>query len=170
MTKIMAGSKFKSIAKKVFIALLVVFVIIQFIRPTKNNNTTATADDMNVLYPIPDSVHKILDKACFDCHSNNTRYPWYFSIQPVAWWMNDHINEGKGELNFSEFGKRTLARQAKKLKKLAKEVQDGGMPLESYSWIHKEAVLTENEKKMVVNWANALSERIALVAPPDPKK
>ncbi len=166
----MASGKMKRILKIVFLVLLVVMVIIQFIRPAKNNNTTASANDMNVLYPIPDSVHKILDRACFDCHSNNTRYPWYYNIQPVAWWMNDHIDEGKDELNFNEFGKRPLAKQAKKLKKLAKEVEEGGMPLNSYTWIHKEAVLTESEKKMVIDWANNLSQQIATVAPPEPKK
>lgn len=162
----MASSKMKSILKKTFIVLLSAFVAIQFIRPAKNNSNTVLAEDMNAIYPIPDSVHKILDKACFDCHSNNTRYPWYFNIQPVAWWMNDHIDEGKDELNFSEFGKRKLQGQAKKLKKLAKEVEEGEMPLESYTWIHKEAALTENEKKTLIDWARNLSAQIALKAPP----
>src|SRR5690348_13454762 len=99
------ASKVKSILKKVFIGLLIAFVVIQFFRPAKNISATVLPEDMNVLYPIPDSVHQVLQKACFDCHSNNTRYPWYFNIQPIAWWMGDHIDEGKKELNFSEFGK-----------------------------------------------------------------
>jgi len=156
----------KKVLKRAFIVLLIVFVIIQFIRPAKNNDTTVSAMDMNGLYPIPDSVHQILEKACFDCHSNNTRYPWYNNIQPVTWWMNDHITEGKKELNFNEFGKRTLPKQAKKLKKLAKEVEEGGMPLDSYTWIHKDAVLTEREKKIIVDWANNLSAQISAQLPP----
>ncbi len=137
----------KSILKKVFIGLLVIFVIIQFFHPAKNESTAVTAEDITVLYPTPDSVQHILQKACYDCHSNNTRYPWYNNIQPVAWWMNHHINEGKRELNFSEFSKRTLPKQAKKLKKLAQAIQEGWMPLNSYTWIHKDAILTDAEKE-----------------------
>jgi heme-binding protein len=161
----MATSKLVSIIKKTCIGLLIVFVIIQFFRPEKNLNAAVTSDDVNVLYPLPDSVHRILQKACFDCHSNNTRYPWYFNIQPAAWFMSNHVIDGKKELNFSEFGKRPLARQAKKLKKLAKEVEEGGMPLDSYTWIHKDAVLTETEKNTIINWANNLSQQIAVQAP-----
>ena len=165
----MATGKFAGITKKVMIGLLVVLVVIQFIKPAKNTSTGQTADDMNVIYPIPDSVNKILDKACYDCHSNNTRYPWYSSFQPVAWWLNDHINEGKEELNFSEYGKRTLAKRAKKLKKIAKEVEEGEMPLSSYTWIHNEARLTEQEKKIVIDWANNLSQQITAQLPPESK-
>jgi hypothetical protein len=157
----MANKKIGGIIKKTLIVLLVALVVIQFIHPAKNTSNTVMAEDFNNLYPIPDSVQTILQKACYDCHSNNTRYPWYNNIQPVAWWLNDHINEGKRELNFSEFGKRPLAKQAKKLKKLAKEVQEGGMPLNSYTWIHKDAILTDAEKTMLINWANNLSDKIA---------
>ncbi len=165
----MATGKFAGIMKKLMIGLLVVLVVIQFIKPAKNTSTGQTADDMNVIYPIPDSINKILDKACYDCHSNNTRYPWYSSFQPVAWWLNDHINEGKEELNFSEYGKRTLAKRAKKLKKIAKEVEEGEMPLSSYTWIHNEARLTEQEKKIVIDWANNLSQQITAQLPPESK-
>ena len=157
----MASAKFKSIVKGVFTGLIFVFVIIQFIRPEKNISTTVLPEDMNVIYPIPDDVHKILEKACFDCHSNNTRYPWYFNIQPGAWFMANHVSDGKKELNFSEFGKRPLDKQAKKLKKLAKEVEEGGMPLDSYTWIHRDANLTDVEKNIIIDWAKKLSDRIS---------
>lgn len=163
----MASAKFKSILKKMIIGLAVVLVVIQFIRPAKNISSTVLPEDINLIHPLPDSVGLILKKACFDCHSNNTRYPWYFNIQPVAWWMADHIDEAKGELNFSEFGKRPLAKQAKKLKKLAKSVDEGWMPLDSYTWIHKDAVLTDREKKIIIDWANKLSDEIAAQAPPE---
>jgi hypothetical protein len=152
--------KWKQIAKRVLIGLLIILAVIQFIRPEKNRDTAITSLDMNVMYPIPDSVNEVLKKACFDCHSNNTRYPWYFNIQPVAWWMDDHIADGKKELNFSEFGKRTLPKQAKKLKKLAKEIQEGDMPMNYYTWIHKDAILSDAQKKMVIDWATGLSQKI----------
>ena len=156
----MTKDKLKGIAKKVLLGLLALLVIIQFIRPEKNINTAVTALDMNVMYPIPDSVAQVLQKACYDCHSDNTRYPWYNNIQPVAWWLNNHITDGKKELNFSEYGKRTLPKQAKKLKKIAKEIQEGDMPLSSYTLIHKDAVLTDAEKKMLIDWATGLSQQI----------
>ncbi len=143
--------------KKILIALLVILVLIQFIHPTKNTSTAVTNNDITVLYPVPDSVQLILQKACYDCHSSNTRYPWYFNIQPVAWWMNDHINEAKEELNFSDFGSRPVAKQIKKLKKTAKEVEEGEMPMDSYTWMHKDAKLTEREKNILINWANNLA-------------
>lgn len=161
----MDKQKISKIIKRALVILLAGLIVIQFIHPQKNISNTVTAEDFNTIYPIPDSVQKILQKACYDCHSNNTRYPWYNNIQPVAWWLNDHINEGKRELNFSEFGKRPLDKRARKLKKLAKEVQEGGMPLDSYTWIHKDAVLTEAEKTMLINWANNLSQQITTQNP-----
>ena len=149
--------------------LLLVLVVIQFIKPAKNISTVRTPDDINVLYPIPDSVNKILEKACYDCHSNNTRYPWYSNFQPVAWWLDSHINEGKEELNFSEYGKRTLVKRAKKLRKIAEEVEEGEMPLKSYTWIHKDARLTDQEKKIVIDWANNLSQQTTAQLPPESK-
>jgi hypothetical protein len=154
----------RGVTGKILMALLIAVVLIQFLRPVKNINTTVSAQDINQLYPVPDSVMQILVKACYDCHSDNTRYPWYFNMQPVAWWMNDHITDAKRELNFSEFGKRPLAKQAKKLKKSAKEIQEGTMPLDSYTWIHKDAILTEAEKQLLINWANNLSQQISKLA------
>ncbi len=159
-----------SILRKTLIVLAAILIVIQFVRPEKNNNTTASADDINARYTVPDDVQQILKKACYDCHSNTTQYPWYSNIQPVAWWLKDHIDEGKEELNFSEFGKRPLANQAKKLKKLAKELEEGEMPLDSYTWMHKEAILTESEKNTLINWARNLSEQVAVNAPQEKEK
>jgi hypothetical protein len=161
----MANRKMKSIVRISLIVLLSVLLIIQFIHPAKNISTTVSPKDIAVIYPMPDSVHQILQKACYDCHSNNTRYPWYNNIQPVAWWLNHHIEEGRKELNFSEFGSRTLPKQAKKLKKVVKEIQEGGMPLDSYTWIHKDAILTGQEKNILIDWATGLSNQIAAQGP-----
>jgi exonuclease VII small subunit len=151
-----------AILKKIMIGLLVALVVIQFIRPAKNIHTEAMPQDIATVYPMPDSVHHILQVACYDCHSNNTRYPWYTDIQPVAWWLNDHVKEGKQELNFSEFGSFTTKRKVKKLQKIVHEVEDGGMPLDSYTWIHKDAVLSADEKKMLIEWAKGLAQQITV--------
>ena len=153
------------IIKRTFIGLLIVLVFIQFIHPAKNVDTTTTPQDITIMYPMPDSVHVILQKACYDCHSNTTRYPWYNNVEPVAFWLNNHIKEGKQHLNFSEFGSYPVAKQVKRLKNTAKEVEEGGMPLSSYLWIHKDAVLTPAEKTMLISWANGLAQRISMQAP-----
>ncbi len=165
----MEKGKSTGIVKKIMLGLLAALVVIQFIHPAKNANAEITAMDITKMYAVPDSVQLILKKACNDCHSNNTVYPWYNNIQPVAWWLNNHIEEGKEELNLSEFGKRPLARQAKKLKKLAREVEEGEMPMDSYTWIHKDAKLTEAEKNMLMTWARTLSDEIAAKAPQETK-
>jgi len=146
--------------KKIFIGLLIVLVIIQFIHPAKNKSTTSQPNDIAVTMNVPDDVSIILRKACYDCHSNNTNYPWYATIQPVAWWLNDHIAEGKDELNFSEFGSYKMKRKIKKFNEIAGEVTEGEMPLNSYTWIHKEAVLSKEEKNTLINWANMMAAKL----------
>ena len=144
--------------------LLVFLAIIQFVKPPKNNNPAVNEHDLTRHYLMPDSVRLVLQRACFDCHSNNTTYPAYSQVQPIGWWLNDHIKKGKGHLNFSEFETYTKKRQVKKLKEIATTVEKGEMPLNSYLWIHKDAVLTVTEKKMIEDWANNLSQQIAVAA------
>lgn len=95
----------------------------------------------------------ILDKACYDCHSNNTRYPWYANVQPVAWWLNSHVEEGKGEINFDEFLTYPAKKARHKMEEVNEMVKEGEMPLNSYTWVHKEAVLSQSEKLAIANWA-----------------
>jgi hypothetical protein len=147
--------------KRVILIIIVILIAIQFIRPTRNQNAQLSANDITKHYTVPDTVAAILKRACNDCHSNYTRYPWYTNIQPVGWWLQNHINEGKGDLNFSEFGAYTAKRQAHKMENVAKQVQKGEMPLDSYLWIHKDAILSEGEKKVLIDWANGLSKEIA---------
>src|SRR5690348_8692192 len=115
--------------KRVVLIIIILLVIIQFIRPSRNLSSVQSANDISRHYTVPDTVAHILDRACNDCHSNNTRYPWYTNIQPVGWWMQHHVNDGKEELNFSEFGSYPAKRQAHKLEEVAKQVKDDEMPL-----------------------------------------
>lgn len=148
--------------RKVLVGLLIVLIIIQFIRPAKNQFQGIAPNDITASYVVPDEVKVILKKACNDCHSNNTVYPWYSTIQPVAWWLNDHVKEGKGKMNFNEFSSYTPKRQRKKLEEVIETVKEGEMPLDSYTWIHKEARLTTAEKLTLSTWADTLSKSIAL--------
>lgn len=146
--------------KKIGWALVIILVIIQFIRPEKNRSTTVGANDLSKHYAIPPNVQDILGRACKDCHSNNTKYPWYSQVQPVGWWLQNHVNDGKSHLNFSEFAGYKPKDQHHKMEELIEEVKEGHMPLNSYLWIHKEAKLSATEKEALLIWAGVVAEQI----------
>ena len=146
--------------KKFGILLLVAFIAIQFIRPAKNQSATASANDLLTTTNVPADVAVLLKKACYDCHSDNSNYPWYANIQPVYWWMDHHIEEGKDELNFSAFAGYKLKRKIKKYVEISEQVTEGEMPLESYTWMHKEAKLSREERTRIVSWANEMAHRL----------
>ncbi|MEJ6982460.1 heme-binding domain-containing protein [Pedobacter sp. P351] len=143
---------------KVLLILLAVFTLMQFFQPNRNSGKTASANDITKVYPVPDNVQAILKKACYDCHSNSTRYPWYTYIQPFGWMMNSHIKEGKAELNFNEFGSYSARRQRSKIKAIAGSIKDGSMPLDSYTLIHRDAKLNNTEKNLILNWLRRIEE------------
>lgn len=153
--------------KKILVGLLVILVIIQFIRPEKNIGKGVSANDISTKYTVSTEVQGILQKACYDCHSNNTRYPWYSNFQPVAWWLNDHIQEGKEELNFSEFGSYRVRKQYRKLEETQELVDKGEMPIHSYTFIHTDAKLTAAEKKVLIDWADGIRNEIKAKYPAD---
>ena len=154
--------------KKILLGLATVFVIIQFFHPKKNDSNDITYD-ISKKYNVPADVQAILKVACNDCHSNKTEYPWYANIQPVAWWMNDHVDEGKRELNFSTFLSRKLAIQNHKLEEIAEQVEKGEMPLASYTYLGRnpEAKLTNNQKMTLINWAKAQMDTLKANYPAD---
>jgi hypothetical protein len=146
--------------QKVLLALLAVLVIIQFIKPEKNISLAATPNDLFAHYQAPDSLKQLVKTACYDCHSNNTVYPWYSNIQPVAWWLNDHVTEGKKEFNFSEFASYTPKKADHKLDKLIDEVKEGEMPLKSYTLIHTDAKLSNEQRIALTSWVQGVRKEI----------
>ena len=141
--------------RKILVGLLVALVVIQLIRPARNSGPAQTPNDITHVTAVPDSTMQLLQAACYDCHSNHTKYPWYANVNPVGMWLNDHINEGKRELNFSEFATYTPKRKANKLGKIAETVKDHHMPLNSYLWIHTEARLTDAQRQNIIRWADS---------------
>ncbi len=121
----------------------------QFIRIDTHNPPAPASEDFIQLTKAPAPIADLLKRACYDCHSNTTIYPWYSQIAPVSWWLKDHINEGREELNFSAWNEFSSKEKAKKLKRCAKEVQEGEMPLNSYTWVHTSAKLNAAEKKQL---------------------
>ena len=157
----------KKIFKRTFQILLLAFIVIQFIRPAKNRADGISNNDISKIYAVPADVQAILKTSCYDCHSNNTVYPWYAEIQPAAWWLADHIKEGKKELNFSEFASYRIGRQYRKFEEINKEVKENEMPLESYLWIHKNSKLSDEQKLTLANWVTAVRDTIKANYPAD---
>jgi hypothetical protein len=155
--------------RKILLFIVIALVIIQFFQPDKNidNSTGVEAADISKVMLVPDNVQDILQKSCYDCHSNNSEYPWYAEIQPVGWWLNHHIDEGKGELNFNEFANYSLRRQYHKLEEIAEQVKSDEMPLSSYTLIHKDAVLTPEHKTLLTAWATAAMDSMKAHYPAD---
>ena len=147
--------------KKILLAILIVLIVIQFIQPARNKNGQVLATDISKIYSLPQSVQATLKTACYDCHSNNTNYPWYTNIQPVGWMMARHIKEGKEELNLSEFGSYSERRQLSKLRSIENSIKDGSMPISSYTIIHKNARLTKEEKAQIIDWAKIIRDSLA---------
>jgi len=144
----------KVLIKKVLIALLVVFVGIQFIPTKRNQSSKMLPTDITLTYTVPNDIQSILKTSCYNCHSNNTIYPWYNKVQPVAWLLQFHIDDGKSELNFSEFGSYSKRKQKSKFKAMASQIKDGDMPLFSYTLIHRDARISGNKKVLLLNWIN----------------
>ncbi len=138
--------------KKIMLVILVVFIAIQFIRPTHNKSGQVLPTDITKKANVPDKVLDVFKNACYDCHSNNTRYPWYVNIQPMGWIMARHIKEGKENLNFNDFGSYSKRKQANKLRAIAESIKDGSMPISSYTIMHTDAKLTEENKKLISDW------------------
>ena len=146
--------------KKVLLILLVLLIIAQFFQPPHNNGSAVNASDITHAVQVPDTVTSLLKTACYDCHSDHTNYPWYSKITPVNWWLNNHINEGKRELNFSVFNSYSYKRKGKKLDEIDKQVEKHEMPLKSYLWIHNEAELNDAQRKMIIDWAETAKHQV----------
>jgi cytochrome c553 len=158
--------------KKIAYTLIAALVIIQFFHPAKNINAaaSATANDISGVFAVPENVQSILKTSCYDCHSNNTYYPWYNNIQPVAWWLNHHVEEGKREINFNEFASYQIRRQYKKMEEIIDQVKEDEMPLSSYTIIHKDAKLNPDQKLALSSWADAARKDMESKYPPDSLK
>lgn len=153
--------------KKIMWVLLVALIAIQFFHPKKNRAEGPQPNYVGIAYAIPENAKSILAKACNDCHSNNTRYPWYAKIQPVDWWLNKHVVEGKKKINFDEYSNKPLRYQYHKMEEVIEMVKEGEMPLNSYTWTHKDAKLTDNEKSILTGWAQSIMDTMKARYPLD---
>ena len=144
-----------SLKKKIGVVLLVALIVIQFFPAKKNMGERYGANDYTKSLTVSPEIRLLVENACFDCHSNATKPIWYQNIQPIGWWMNNHVEEGKRELNFSVFNTYKDKRKSHKLEEIAEQVAKGEMAPCYYVMMHKEAKLSDAQKTKIINWANA---------------
>ena len=144
--------------KIVFYLLILLLVLIQFFPSIINESGKKETTDFFEVYPAPKQIISKIKESCYDCHSNHTRYPWYNKIQPIAFLLQDHIEEAKEELNFSEFANYSKRKKKSKLKSISNEIKDDKMPLWTYTLMHKDAKFSKEEKVEIVKWIDGLIE------------
>jgi hypothetical protein len=154
-------SKSRSVLKWVVIILIVGFVIIQFIRPARTNPPVNPAQSIEANLQVTPQVAAIFDRSCKDCHSNKTVWPWYTNVAPVSWLLTSHVNEGRSNMNLSEWGRYDKDKQSRRLRDMCEQVQDGAMPLSTYTPLHPRAKLTAADVQTICDWAKAERARIS---------
>jgi hypothetical protein len=146
--------------KRIGLGLIGVLVVLQFFRPDRNRTPVDPQQDLLSVASPPDQVASLIRSACYDCHSNQTSYPWYSNISPVSWYLQQHINEGKEEVNFSEYGSMEKAAKIRLLDEFYEVLEDGEMPLRSYTLIHREARLSKEETDALCSWSEQEALRV----------
>lgn len=138
--------------KTILLGLIGLLLVIQLFQIDKTNPPVRLEEDFIQIKQPPANVENILRTACYDCHSHETAYPWYTSVAPISWWIRHHIDEGREHLNFSTWAQYDADRQDHKLEECEEETREGEMPLDSYTWVHSEAQLTDQQRKELADW------------------
>ena len=141
--------------KKIALAILVLAGIAQLIQPDRTVEAAPAEQDFLVMTNAPEDLAGMIRMACYDCHSNETVYPWYANISPVSWWLQNHIVEGREEMNFSVWGSYSAKRKDHKLEECSEALREGWMPLESYTFIHRSADLSSEDRERLALWIDA---------------
>ena len=152
----------KKILKIAAIVNVAALIVVQFIRPDFTNPPVNEAETLEASVQVPENIKAIMNRSCSDCHTNTTVYPWYSQISPVSWWLKNHIDEGRRELNFSVWATYQPKRKAKKLEEVCEQINEKEMPLPSYTWAHRDAILSAEESKVLCDWATAEKAKIEI--------
>ncbi|MFN8428837.1 MAG: heme-binding domain-containing protein [Spirosomataceae bacterium] len=154
--------------KKILSILAVILIVIQFIKPERNLSDD-NSNGVYTKYPASDEVKQILAVACNDCHSNKTTYPWYANLQPVAWWLDHHVTDGKRHLNFSEYTRLPIAVQNHKFEEVIESQEEKWMPMDSYTYLglHAGAKLSDDQRGKIISWARANMDSLKAQYPAD---
>ncbi|WP_312819771.1 heme-binding domain-containing protein [Kaistella carnis] len=149
--------------KKILVILLVAFILIQFFRIDKNNPAPTPQMDFLQIKNTPENIATLMKNGCYDCHSNESKYPWYSNVQPLAWFLKNHIDEGRKELNFSTFAVYSKKKQAHKLDEASEMLEKNAMPLDSYVIGHPEAKFTDAEKAELIHYFKTMAQETRLM-------
>ena len=152
--------KVKKVVKIVVIVLVAAFVVLQFFQIDRSAPPVVEADTLEATTNVPPDIALIMGRSCNDCHTNVTRYPWYSYIQPSGWFLKNHIDDGRRHLNFSIWNTYAAKKKAQKLDQMCEQLDLKAMPLPSYLWIHRDAVLSDTDSKALCDWARAESAKI----------
>lgn len=146
---------------KIFLIVLVIaFIALQFVPNKMPENSVAGENDLINSVVLQSTISSILRTSCYDCHSNQTSYPWYSKVAPASWLLAKDVREGRDELNFSEWGTYGRRKQIGKLMKIKEEVASGDMPLKNYLIIHKHAKLSPEQKDALAKWTEDMMNKI----------
>lgn len=148
------------ILKWTLIGLGAALIIIQLVRPARTNPVVDSSRTLQARVQVPADVDAILKRSCYDCHSFETRWPWYSNVAPASWWLADHVSEGREHMNFSEWAQYDNDDAEDLFEEIVEEIRKGGMPLGSYTMIHSDANLSEVDKRKLIDWANAERQRM----------
>lgn len=149
----------KWIFKSILFVWIAASIVIQFIPTARNQSELVPKADFLLANDVPKSIGKLLKVSCYDCHSNNTAYPWYNKIQPLAWFLENHIKKGKDDLNFSDWDEYSNRRKNSKLESIISQIEDDEMPPFSYTLIHTNAVLSNSEKEALIDYMKHIKDK-----------
>ena len=149
------------IAKWFAIVLVGLLLIAQFVRPARTNPPVDESQTIQARAQMTPDVAAIFDRSCRDCHSNKTVWPWYTNVAPISWFIANHVSEGRHSMNLSEWGRLDQDRQDRKLRQICDEIQDGAMPLSTYTPLHPGSTLSEQDKKTLCAWTDAERQRLS---------
>ena len=140
--------------KWIFGALVIVFALLQFTNPARTNPPLAPGGDISATNPPPPQIAALFRAACYDCHSDETKWPWYSRIAPASWLVASDVNDGRERLNFSDWPHALPERAAKRLERISEELGYKDMPPAKYTLIHADARLTDAQRKALIQWAD----------------
>ncbi|MBD3724550.1 MAG: heme-binding domain-containing protein [Flavobacteriaceae bacterium] len=146
--------------KKILSILIIAFVALQFFQIDKTNPPIDESQDFIKIHNPSPEIAEQIKASCYDCHSNESQYPWYTYVQPVGWWVKNHIEEGKHHLNFSEFGTYSAKRQSHKMEECYELIEENEMPLKSYTIAHQDAVLDDVTKEQLITYFKEMEEKL----------
>ncbi|HEX3890123.1 MAG TPA: heme-binding domain-containing protein [Verrucomicrobiae bacterium] len=152
----------KKTLKWILVALVVAFICLQLTNPARTN--APVVNDLMATNPPPPEIAAMLHAACYDCHSNETRWPWYSHVAPISRLIVNDVNDGRADLNFSDWPANDPKRVAKRLEDMSEKIGYDEMPPKKYSMIHADARLTDGQRKELTDWLDSEAARLKSLA------